>query len=194
MRSLSTIRGVRAVLVAAGLAVSATALAFPWDFDMADSQSFKAYEIAMVPPPEGSVAQPNLLTPRDLPRPLATNDPAAQAKTNPYEVDDALLVTGEKMYATYCWPCHGTDATLGPVAGPGRWPMVGEGSAARSTIMPLVGPTSTVKVRTDGFIYHYVRNGGVNMPSYGWAMSDREIWSVVAYLRTVPGNKSILAP
>lgn len=194
MRSPLAIRTLRRSLVAAGLMASATAFALPWDTDMADSQSLKAYKIEMVGPPDGSVAQPNLLTPRDLPRPLDTNAPEAQAVTNPYAVDDALLLTGEKMYATYCWPCHGVDDKLGPVAAAGRWPMVGEGASARSTIMPLTGPTSTVKVRTDGFLYHYTRNGGVNMPSYGWAMSDREIWSVVAYLRTVPGNKSILAP
>lgn len=191
MRSSLPTRAVGLGLLAAGLAVSVTAGALPWDIDMADSQSLKAYEIALVPPPEGSVAQPNLLTPRDHGAPVTAAQ--AEALKNPYEVDEAFLRTGEKMYATYCWPCHGVDDKLGPVAAIGRWPSVGEGASARSTIMTVVGPASTVKVRSDGFLYQYVRNGGINMPSYGWAMSDREIWSVVAYLRTVPGNNYILA-
>lgn len=183
-RSWLTDSRLRWSVVGAALLVSATAIALPWDIDMADSQSMKAYSFPMQPPPDGAVAQPNLLTPRDLPRKLDTNSPEAQAMTNPYEVDESLLALGDTMYTTYCWPCHGVDQNLGPVAQPGRFPA--------GMIMPVIGPASTVKVRSDGFIYNYVRNGGINMPSYGWAMSDREIWATVTYLRTFPGNQYIL--
>jgi len=170
---------------AAAVLVSATAVALPWDIDMADSQAKKAYSFQMTPPPAGAVAQPNILTPRDLPRDLPTSSPEAQALKNPYEVDADLLQTGQVMYNTYCWPCHGNDAKLGPVAQPGRF--------TQGLVLPIIGTGSTVKVRSDGFLYSLIRNGGTNMPSYGFAMNNREIWSIVAYLRTFPGNRYILA-
>ncbi len=184
MREWFTGRKAPFALAGAALVVSATAVALPWDIDMADGQARKAYSHEMSPPPDGAVAQPNALTPRHHPRNLDLNSPEAQAATNPYTLDEDLLALGGKMYNTYCWPCHGVDQSLGPVAAEGRFP--------KGMIMPVVGPASTVKVRSDGFLYFYIRNGGSNMPSYGWAMSDREMWATVAYLRSFSGNKYIL--
>jgi hypothetical protein len=37
--------------------------------------------------------------------------------------------------------------------------------------------------RSDGFLYNYMRHGGVVMPSYGNALSAHDAWDVVHYLR-----------
>jgi len=40
----------------------------------------------------------------------------------------------------------------------------------------------------DGYIYGYIRNGGIWMPSYNDAMSSNERWQVVVYLRDLQQN------
>ena len=110
--------------------------------------------------------------------------PEGQALVSPYPSDDAQLALGEQMFGIYCTPCHGVDGVhLGPVAAPGRLPGV----------VPLAGPAGVAHLRTDGWIYLTIRNGGAVMPTYGWAMSDKEMWSVVAYVRTLE-NAAAPAP
>jgi mono/diheme cytochrome c family protein len=52
-------------------------------------------------------------------------------------------------------------------------------------VVPLAGTAGVARLRTDGWIYLTIRNGGAVMPSYGWAMSDEEMWAVVAHVRTL---------
>jgi mono/diheme cytochrome c family protein len=172
------------MLVPAALVVSSVAVALPWDVDMADQQPVKAYEQQMPPPVEGTVAQPNLLSPEEqVPNHLRAS-PEGQALLSPYPADDAQLELGAAMYGIYCTPCHGVDGiNLGPVAQPGRLPGV----------VPLAGPAGVARLRTDGWIYLTIRNGGAVMPPYAWAMSDREMWSVVSHVRTLE-NAAAPAP
>lgn len=165
----------RWALVAGALVVSATAAALPWDVDMADSQTVKAYERPMVAPPEHSVAQPNLLTPR---HPSANNlqrfTPQSAALVSPLDPADAKVqALGGQMYGMYCWPCHGDAQGVGPVGQPGRLPGV----------IPWSALQPTAQGRAPGDVYLTVRNGGVIMPSYGWTLSDEEMWAVTAYVR-----------
>ena len=85
------------------------------------------------------------------------------------------------MYNIYCTPCHGDGETVGPVGEPGRFPGV----------VSLAGAAGVAKLRTDGWIYLTIRNGGAIMPYYGWAMSDDEIWATVHYIRTMPNSQYI---
>jgi len=55
-------RDLKWLVAAAGLALSGQALAMPWDLDMVDAETVKAYERAMAPLPAGVMSQPNLLT------------------------------------------------------------------------------------------------------------------------------------
>lgn len=163
----------------AGLTLaSGVAIALPWDIDMADSQSVKAYERPMKAPPEGVVAQDHVLTPKGFAPNFDRFTPEGQALANPYPADATHLALGEKMYGIYCTPCHGDGEKLGPVAEPGRFPGV----------VPLSGNGGVLKARTDGWVYLTIRNGGAIMPYYGWAMNDREMWSIVHYVRTLPNG------
>jgi mono/diheme cytochrome c family protein len=42
--------------------------------------------------------------------------------------------------------------------------------------------------RTDGFLYATIRDGGALMPGQGEALSPRERWDVVNYLRVLQGK------
>jgi mono/diheme cytochrome c family protein len=172
------------IVLPLGLLVSSVALALPWDIDMADQQPVKAYEQTMPPPVEGTVAQPNLLSPEPQVANWLRTSPEGQALVSPYPADEAQLALGAEMFGIYCTPCHGVDGIhLGPVAQPGRLPGV----------VPLAGTAGVARLRTDGWIYLTIRNGGAVMPTYGWAMSDQEMWSVVAYVRTLE-NAAAPAP
>ncbi len=164
-----------------GLALGTAAIGLPWDVDMADSQGHKAYEVPMKGIPDGVVAQPDPLTPVGYAPNLDRNTPEGQALTSPLPRDEATVKLGEKMFHTYCSPCHGDGEHLGPVAAPGRFPGV----------VALSGPSGVAKMRTDGWIYLTIRNGGAVMPYYSWAMNDREMWSIVHYIRTLPGAKYV---
>jgi mono/diheme cytochrome c family protein len=161
-----------AMMVLSG--VSTAAWALPWNIDMVDSDAVKAYEQEMRTLPQGVVAQPNALTPFGYVRNYVRESAEGQALSNPFEVNDAFLATGERMYGVYCQPCHGDGLELGPVGAAGRYPGVAV----------LRGEQGRLPQRTDGHVYLTVRNGGGIMPSYGWAMNDREMWSIVAWMRS----------
>lgn len=156
--------------------LTTVAVALPWDVDMADAVTVKAYEQPMAELPEGVVAQPHLLSADSWVPNYVRESPEGQALVNPYTDDPDLTETGERMYQVYCAPCHGYDAQLGPVAQPGRMPGV----------IAVLGDGSVSSARTDGHIYLTIRNGGAIMPAYGYAMTDREMWSIVHWIRQQP--------
>jgi mono/diheme cytochrome c family protein len=168
-------------LIGATVLASTAAFGLPWDIDMADGQAKKAYSRQMQDIPDGAIAQPNIQTPVGWTANFERTSDEGQALTAPFAYTDATLETGERMYGIYCTPCHGDGENLGPVAAPGRFPGV----------IPLSGPAGVAKMRSDGWIYLTIRNGGAVMPSYGWAMHDAEMWSIVQYVRTLPGAEYI---
>jgi mono/diheme cytochrome c family protein len=83
---------------------------------------------------------------------------------------DSAVVRGDTLFHTFCWTCHGkTLAGDGPVA---------------ATFMPPPDLLAEVtRNRTDGYLYMYMRHGGVVMPSYGNAVSSKDAWDIVHYVR-----------
>lgn len=176
-------RAGRAALVfLASFGAATAAWGLPWDVDMADSAAVKGYERSMPVLPEGVVAQPARTSPKGYTVNHVRGSEAGQALVSPYGDDASTLALGGRMYGTYCAPCHGADGVvLGPVAQPGRLPGV----------VPLAGVAGVAKNRTDGWIYLTIRNGGAVMPSYGYTMSDEEMWATVAYVRTLANAKYV---
>ena len=176
------------VVMGACAAISSTAFGLPWDVDMADGQATKAYAEEMSPPAPGTVAQPHPLTARgsglapdgSLVPNVERGTPEGEALSNPYSSN---LELGETMYGAYCTPCHGDGQVLGPVATRGY-----------PAVAILSGPSGRSKDRSDGWLYLTIRNGGGLMPSYGGAMSDQEVWSVVEYLRSMPNSEYTPTP
>jgi mono/diheme cytochrome c family protein len=168
---------------AVGLGLSSVALGLPWDIDMADAQQRKAYSFDMGTLPEGVVAQPALTSPKGYATNYVRGTPEGEALANPLTDDEATRAVGKRMFGTYCTPCHGDGVNLGPIAGnpPARLPGVSV----------LAGPNGVARQRSDGYIYLTIRNGGNIMPSYGWALSDTEMWSVVSYVRTLENAQPV---
>ena len=79
---------------------------------------------------------------------------------------------GERMYNTYCAPCHAAQ-------GEGNGP-----AAKRSGTIPGIALSGSA-TKTEGYLYLTIRNGSAIMPGYSWAMADSEMWDVVAYLRSL---------
>jgi mono/diheme cytochrome c family protein len=174
---------VRLAAVALATGLSSTAWALPWNIDMADSASVKAYEQAMAVLPDGVMSQPNLLTPISYRRNWALTSPDVNGLTaeavlgEAFDLKDpAHVAKGAVMYNTYCVPCHGDGVNLGPVGAPGRYPAVAV----------LAGDTGRLSKVSDGWVYLTVRNGSLStlMPGYSFAMDDREIWALISFLRS----------
>ncbi|NOY26241.1 MAG: cytochrome c [Oligoflexia bacterium] len=169
-----------AVLCGAGLLASSTANAFPWDWDMVDAEFYKAYEWAMMSLPDGAVTMNHYVRNGDrmTPQGQAIKNPL----TSPTNTD---IVVGQRMFSIYCQACHGVEGKGGapvtkndPANGIKRYP-----------IPPpmLSGPGAITAVRSDGYIYLTIRNGGAIMPRYASQLDDSEMWAIVTYIRTLDG-------
>ena len=81
---------------------------------------------------------------------------------------------GKATFERYCYPCHGMKGQ-----GDG---LVGKFVGAPNLTMPLT------QGRADGYIYFYIRHGGILMPSYGYGVNTKDAWDVVNYLRKLQGK------
>lgn len=142
------------------------AWSFPWSIDMY----------------RGPAIQPLELAPRDMPAgTLPVNGMrkmSLEAMTiylqNPLKPTPKNLAHGKMLFDTDCAPCH---ALNGDGNGPVAHLIRAHGFAPKD----LVG--GVAKNLPDGYIYGYIRDGGIHMPSYGDAMSPNERWEVVMYIR-----------
>jgi mono/diheme cytochrome c family protein len=105
------------------------------------------------------------------------NGDYAETLPSSLTLDADFVARGRDRFEIYCTPCHGDGHNLGPVAAPGRYPGVAV----------LSGNNGVLPLRSDGSVYTTVIQGRRVMPSYGWAMDDDEVWSLVHHLRTLPG-------
>ena len=97
-------------------------------------------------------------------------DAFAAKFVNPQAADDSSIVRGSRKFGKTCVPCHGRS-------------MAGDGPVAALFMPPpdlLAAPT---RARKDGFIYSYIRFGGVVMPSYGAQVTAEEAWNLVNFIR-----------
>jgi mono/diheme cytochrome c family protein len=144
--------------------LGATALwAWPWSRDLVVQLFTRPQQNAATPPP-GTVSV-------GWEAPL-THSQADGRLRNPLASTPETRAAGQKMYVTYCQPCHGaTGRGNGPVAG--------------GAMLPADLTTAQVRARSDGYLYATVRNGVGLMPAYGTRMTPEERWQVVLYLRTL---------
>ena len=152
--------------VLAGLLAAGAAGAFPWSDDMRRSPGLRP--------------QRNILMPADstVPRTgkvdFGVHRAAADQLVNPAPRTAQSLASGEATFRRFCVPCHGPlahgDGPVGPLMG------------APNLTLPLT------QGRSDGYIYVYIRHGGVLMPSYGYGVKPQDAWDVVNYVRKLQGR------
>ena len=146
---------------------SATHLSYYPIRDMRTSVAVAPQKVVMRAPDDASVP----IGGRDV----AGEDPPYeknQLRSNPIAAADSSIARGERKFGRTCAPCHGmTLAGNGPVA---------------PNFMPppdlLAEPT---RGRKDGFLYSYIRFGGVVMPPYGAQVTAEEAWNLVNYIRSM---------
>jgi mono/diheme cytochrome c family protein len=161
------LRAARHLALAIGigaLGLTGVVIALPWTHDLDNQISIKPQENPLSPP-EFSVP----ITGREFRQPIEIEATYA----NPVAADTSSENRGSIHFATYCTPCHGP-------AGAGAGMVVKKGFMAPPNLMG-----SVTRGRTDGYIYSYIRHGGVVMPPYGFALQSRDAWDVVNYLRNL---------
>ncbi len=103
---------------------------------------------------------------------------AAMFSFPPERPDADSVAHGERMFAIYCTPCHGTDGRGGGV--------IAEHFGERA---PIDLTDTRARNQTDGYIYATIRNGGGNMPPLGAAISSAERWAIVSYIRGLQAQR-----
>lgn len=104
---------------------------------------------------------------------LAENRAAATAGIrNPTAAADldSSIARGERKFMGLCSPCHGKA-------------MAADGPVASSFMPPPDLLAEMTRARSDGYLYSYIRYGGVVMPRYGQAVTIAEIWDIVSFIR-----------
>ena len=157
------------LILAICLGGSASAHAFPWNFDMWIQPSILPYEEPVVYP-QLSVTTDGLRI-KPLPREDFEN-----IAVSPVPSTEESLANGKKMYETFCYVCHGTEG-------------YGDGPVIQRGFYPLNLTAPGVVGRTDGYLYAYIRYGGkVMMPSYRESITSESAWDVVNYVRKLQGD------
>lgn len=192
MRKLWTKKG---LFIAAGLLAAGVAVASPWDIDMVDSRGVKAYRWKMMPAKvEGTLQRGTGAVTRaksvgsyqnDYIAPGDRMSPEAATMKSPYGDTEAQVATGEKYFRVNCAPCHGLQGKGG---GPVTQNAPDQGRKRFMMPAPLLsGDGAVTALRSDGYIYYTIRNGGVGMPAHGLLLTDSERWAIVSYIRTLDG-------
>ena len=102
----------------------------------------------------------------------APYDKAKLAMKDPYVSDAGSIVRGDTLYHRFCWTCHGMDMSgIGPVT---------------DKYLPAANMLGdNARQQPDGYLYMYMRHGGAIMPSYGNAVSKRDAWDLIHYIRNM---------
>jgi len=156
--------------ILASALVPTLAMAWPWSTDMMNQPSIK--------PQEGT---PMLFPKRSIPvmgNPTKVkNREEATNLNNPYEVTEASLKKGKKLFKIICGACHGLTGL------------------ADSPVSPTIGAVDLtaeyIQGYSDGYIYGTITFGSAIMPAYGVPgpeggsndLSPEERWHVVNYVK-----------
>ena len=99
----------------------------------------------------------------------------AQA-TNPGPSTPESVASGGKLYARYCVTCHGKEGKGDGLGGAKLEPKPSNLTDAEWKHGP-----------TDGEIFQVIHDGAKNtgMRAFGSRMTERELWDVVNYIRTL---------
>ena len=157
------------------------AYAFPWSTDMYEGAAVQPLEIAPRVMPDGTLPVAGIHynvhygQPAGMPTAAAILPMKLELMTvreqNPLQPTSDNLAHGKALFETVCAPCHGKSGK-------------GDGSVvhllAHKPANLLTGVSTNLP---DGYVFGYIRNGGIWMPSYDDAMSATERWQIVLYMR-----------
>lgn len=121
------------------------------------------------PPPEGTI-------PRGHPplRYRATKEDAQRAGRelrSPFAKDEAARTRGARVFANYCFPCHGP-------AGLGDGPVTKAGVPAPPSLLG-----DSARKMADGRVFHIITYGQGNMPGHGAQIPREDRWKATLHIR-----------
>jgi mono/diheme cytochrome c family protein len=124
-------------------------------------------------PPDGTIARGASLV-----RYQATPADAARAgvELSAPPVDAAAVRRGQRVFQTFCTPCHG-------VGGAGDGAVVARGFPPPPS---LLAPHA--RGLKDGQLFHILTYGQLNMPSYAGQIDAADRWRAIAYVRQLQGS------
>lgn len=176
MRKTSVMKYIVGVALMLAVLWVARVYAFPWITDMFYQANIQPYELPAgrtkhLPLPANSIPVGDVTA-------GMTRQDFAVMKVNPVPASAASLARGETLFKTHCFPCHGMEG-------------LGDGPVIKKGFYPVNLTSPVTKARTDGFIYSYIRFGGlVMMPSYREFIEPDEAWDIVNYVRKLQGGPS----
>ena len=158
-----------------------------WFPQMKRQKAIQAFEevdfndqIAPFTPPDGTVP----IIPGEAPFPPA-DEAAADALHNPRPMSLQSLENGRTLFNRYCATCHGKGGL-----GDGPVSMTSPQMGPFGGVLPIAGPASIAKVRSDGHIWATIRYGRRRMPSYQ-RIPEESRWDVVNYIRYLNDQKGV---
>jgi hypothetical protein len=113
-------------------------------------------------------------------------DAASDHLVNTHPMSLASLENGTLQFQRFCAPCHGAGGL-----GDGAVSMTGALQGPFAAVLPVAGPGSIAKVRSDGHIYTTIRYGRRRMPGYARIPSE-DRWDIVNYIRYLNGQQGVL--
>lgn len=151
------------------------------------------------PTPEATPEATPAPTPEPTPEPTPTPDvnavsdalqavldaasDADRARVNPRSGDAEAIAMGSDEFKATCFPCHGREGK-------------GDGPAAKALGITPADLTSPViaELVTPGIQFKIMKNGvkGTSMQAFGAALSDDQIWQILAFVETL--SKPAAAP
>jgi mono/diheme cytochrome c family protein len=164
-----------------GVFTASAVHAFPWSTDMYRGPQIATLAVAPRSMPDGVMpvdgihynvhyGQPASVAKTAAPPPMKLEMMTVKMQ-NPLTATPDNLAKGKQIFETTCSPCHG-------ITGQGNGTVVHLLQHKPANLL-----TGVSKNLPDGYIYGYIRNGGIWMPAYDDAMSSNERWQVVLYVR-----------
>jgi mono/diheme cytochrome c family protein len=143
----------------------------PWEYmpNMVDTPTVKAQAHPMRVPPVGTI--PLGFEPYPFKKEQADAAAAAHIE-NPLPMTKDVLLTGQKVFNTYCIVCHGER---------------GKGDGYIIPKFPRPPSLQSDKIRgwADGQIFHVITRGQNLMPSYATQIQPEDRWAIIRYVRAL---------
>lgn len=118
-------------------------------------------------------ANPVILAKRKLQNPVLVKNSFNEYK-NPVRPTEESIKNGERLYNIYCIGCHGKQG-------------LGDGEVAKRMVPPQNLQSDYAKNLPDGYIFATIIGGSVIMPAQKKALSEKEVWDIVNYVRKLQG-------
>lgn len=100
---------------------------------------------------------------------------------NPLEVTAANVARGKWVFENVCIACHGPQAA-------------GDGLVTKFFPKPPSLMTQRVRDFSDGRIFHVPMRGQNSMPSHAKQVAQKDLWSVVLYIRDLQARLPVAPP